>query len=152
MKTISLKNPSHLIALGFGTGLMPKAPGTWGTLVGIPLFILMSPLNVWMYISLTLMSFILGCYVCHQAGLALGEPDHGSIVWDEVVGFLITMSMVPFTWTNVLLGFALFRLFDITKPFPIKYFDKHFKNGFGVMLDDVLAGIMANIILQLIIG
>ena len=147
MNKINLANPLHLIALGFGSGLLPKAPGTWGTVVGIPIYIAMSYLTLPWFLAVTAISFIFGCYCCHVAGIALGEPDHGSIVWDEIVGLMVTMIAIPYSILNIILGFALFRLFDITKPFPIKYFDKHFKNGFGVMLDDVLAGVMANVCL-----
>ena len=150
MSGLKLKNPIHLIAVGFGSGLLPKAPGTWGTVVGIPIYLAMATCSLPIYLGITLASFIVGCYICEVAGRALGEPDHGSIVWDEIVGLMITMLLIPLSAINVILGFVLFRIFDILKPFPIRYFDAKFKNGFGVMLDDVLAGVMANLVLQVI--
>lgn len=152
MKSFNIFNPIHLMAVGFGAGLLPKAPGTWGTLVGIPLYLGMAPnLPGYTYGLGVVILFALGCYFCHVAGKALGEPDHGSIVWDEIVGYLITMVAVPSTWFMVVAGFLFFRLFDITKPFPIRLVDRYMKNGVGVMLDDVLAGVMANLCLHLLV-
>jgi phosphatidylglycerophosphatase A len=151
-----LKNPIHLLALGFGTGCAPKMPGTTGTLVGVlfyfPLVYLSSVYPSWpVYIGVTIALFLLGIWLCEVTANHLGVHDHGGIVWDEIVGFLITMTMVPPDWRYVLLGFVLFRLFDICKPWPINWLDRRVSGGLGIMLDDVLAGIYALIMLQLII-
>jgi phosphatidylglycerophosphatase A len=139
----SLTNPIHFLALGFGSGLMPKAPGTFGTLAAIPLFILMVPLSSIFYAAIVLFICISGIYICGKAASDAGVHDHGAIVWDEIAGFLITMFMVPVSWQSVVVGFLLFRLFDIFKPWPISYIDKHVHGGFGIMFDDVLAGFFA---------
>jgi len=142
-------HPAHFLAFGFGAGLAPKAPGTFGTLVAIPIYILMSLfLGPAAYLALTLVLIVLGIWVCDVTDKALGTNDHGAIVWDEITGFLLTMFLAPLTWWSVLAGFLLFRVFDILKPFPISWFDKNLKGGFGTMLDDVLAGIYAWFCLQ----
>ena len=137
------------LAIGFGSGLLPKAPGTWGTLAAVPISTLLFKLTFIEYAAFILIGFFLGSYACHIAGASLGKTDHSHIVWDEMIGYWITLFLIPPTWTNLTLGFVLFRLFDILKPFPICYFDQNIKNGFGVMLDDVLAGIFANLLLQI---
>jgi len=148
----TLSNPIHFLALGFGAGLLKPAPGTWGTLVAIPLYLLamqvVSPSSM-VYLGLIIVSFIAGIYICGKTAIDAGVHDHGSIVWDEIVGFWITMLFVPVTWQNIALGFALFRVFDIVKPWPIKLLDKHVHGGFGIMIDDVLAGIFAWVLLYL---
>lgn len=147
-----LSNPVHFLALGFGSGLIKPAPGTWGTLSAVPLYLLllmfMSSSSV-AYLSIILISFLVGVYLCGQTAKDVGVHDHGAIVWDEIVGFLITMAFVPLTWSNVVLGFVLFRFFDIIKPWPIKLLDRHVHGGFGIMIDDVLAGIFAWVLLIL---
>ncbi|MCG8671631.1 MAG: phosphatidylglycerophosphatase A [Pseudomonadales bacterium] len=147
----AFKNPIHFLAIGLGSGAAPKAPGTWGTVMGAALYIPLSGLSLWPYLAVVLLSFVIGIYLCGKTSKDWGVHDHGGIVWDEFVGFWITMIAVPFTWYWLLLGFALFRLFDIWKPWPIKYFDQHVHGGLGIMLDDVLAGIFALVILQLVI-
>lgn len=145
-----LSNPVHFLALGFGSGLIKPAPGTWGTLSAVPLYVaLMAFTNSssWLYFTVIIVGFFVGIYLCGKTADDVGVHDHGAIVWDEIIGFLITMCFVPFSWQNVLLGFALFRLFDIVKPWPIKLLDKHVHGGFGIMIDDVLAGLFAFIIL-----
>ena len=140
---LMLSHPAHFFGLGFGSGLVPKAPGTAGTLVGLLLFWLISgyALNVQLIIIAAL--FIIGIYFCHKTGKTLGVSDHGSIVWDEIVAVMLLLAFTPITWLNWLGAFLLFRLFDIWKPFPINYFDAKLKNGFGVMFDDLLAAIYA---------
>lgn len=144
-------NLNHLLALGFGSGLAPKAPGTFGTLAAIPFFLLLSGLSPTSYAVLVLFSFIVGVWVCHKTSEDMGSHDHGSIVWDEFVGFWITMFMVPVSVASVVLGFALFRLFDVWKPWPIALIDRKVGGGFGIMIDDVIAGVFAAISLQLIL-
>ena len=138
-----LSNPIHFLALGFGSGLAPKAPGTFGTLAAVPLFLLVAPLSSPFYLLLLLLMSVAGIYICGKAAEDAGVPDHGAIVWDELVGFLITMFLIPITWQSLLVGFLLFRLFDIFKPWPISYLDKNCHGGLGIMLDDIVAGIAA---------
>lgn len=144
------KNPNHLFAFGFGSGLAKKAPGTFGTLAAIPFFLLLQNLSWPIYLSWLLVTFALGVLWCDRSSKALGVHDHGGIVWDEFVGFWITMFMAPAGWMWILIGFVLFRFFDILKPWPINWLDKKVHGGFGIMIDDVLAGIYALIVLQLI--
>ena len=115
-----LRNPLHLLSLGFGSGLSPFAPGTCGTLAAIPLYLLLAQLPFWYYLAAVAVAFAIGVYLCGYTSNALGEHDHGGIVWDEFVGFWITMIAVPVTWQWVLAGFVLFRLFDIAKPWPVR--------------------------------
>jgi len=145
-----LKNPIHLLAMGFGTGYVPKMPGTVGTLVGILFYLPMVYLSWPVYIGVTIALFLLGIWLCEVTANHLGVHDHGGIVWDEIVGFLITMTLVPPDWRFLLLGFVLFRLFDIWKPWPIRWFDVGVSGGFGIMLDDLVAGLYALLVLQLI--
>jgi len=145
---LSLSNPIHFLALGFGSGMMAKAPGTFGTLAAIPLYLLMAPLTIQWYVGLTLLSVIAGFYICDKAAKDMGVHDHGAIVWDEVAGLLITMIAAPAGWPWLVLGFGLFRFFDILKPWPICWLDTKVKGGFGIMIDDVLAGIFSFVCLQ----
>ncbi len=138
-----LRNPLHLLSLGFGSGLMPFAPGTFGTLVAIPLYLLIAQLDLLYYLAFILLAFAIGVYLCKYTSAALGVHDHSGIVWDEFVGFWITMIAVPVTWQWIVVGFVLFRVFDIVKPWPVKVVDKRMTGGFGIMFDDVLAGLYA---------
>lgn len=155
MQTASLakrvwQDPIYFIAFGFGTGLMPFAPGTWGTLAAIPLFLLLMGVSPVVYLFIVIAAFILGVWVSESVSRDLAVHDFSGIVWDEVVGYLLTMFMVPATFTWIISGFILFRFFDILKPWPIRYIDKHVHGGLGIMLDDILAAIPAWIILQLL--
>lgn len=151
LKRLSMANPMHLLAVGFGSGLAPKAPGTFGSLAALPLVVLLSWwLPLWGYVCFLLVGFGVGVYSCQVASRAMRVHDHGGIVWDEFIGMGITMVAVPISWLSVVAGFVLFRFFDITKPWPIRWLDQHVKGGFGIMIDDVLAGIMA-LVIQLII-
>jgi phosphatidylglycerophosphatase A len=154
MNTPSLKqvftNPDHLFAFGFGSGLAPKAPGTFGTLAAIPIFLVIQDLPIYLYVSWLVVTFALGVFWCDRSSRQLGVHDHGGIVWDEFVGFWMTMLMAPAGWIWVLTGFVLFRIFDILKPWPISWLDKKVHGGFGIMVDDLLAGVYACIALQLI--
>lgn len=147
-----ISNPVHFLALGFGSGLIKPAPGTWGTLSAVPLYyLLMQFMNSASisYFVVILLSFVVGIYLCGKTATDVGVHDHGAIVWDEIVGFLITMALVPLSWVNIVAGFVFFRIFDIIKPWPIKLLDKHVHGGFGIMIDDVLAGVFAWILLYL---
>lgn len=138
-----LESPVHFIALGFGTGLSPRAPGTVGTLVGFPLFLLLNTLPLSIRIGVLVVLFFVGCQLCEITGKALGVADHGGIVWDEIVAFCAVLMTVPEQWPWWIGAFVAFRFFDIVKPMPIGWFDRRFKNGFGVMIDDVLAAAFA---------
>jgi phosphatidylglycerophosphatase A len=138
-----MSNPIHLLAFGFGSGLLPKAPGTYGTLVGIPIYLLIEPLPLTYYAALVGLAFIIGIWLCEVTSRDLGVHDHGGIVWDEIVGYLVTMVFAPTGWIWLLLGFLLFRFFDILKPWPIRWIDKQVRGGFGIMVDDLIAGVFA---------
>ncbi|MGB6291245.1 MAG: phosphatidylglycerophosphatase A [Desulfobulbales bacterium] len=139
-----------LIATGFYSGYLPKAPGTWGSLVGVLLVFLLHALSLQIYLSVVAGLFIVGSFVAGEAEKILDNRDPGVVVIDEIVGMLITMIAVPVTPLTMVLGFILFRVFDIAKPFPVNFFDQHFHGGLGIMLDDVVAGIYSLIIMQLI--
>jgi len=141
-------NPIHLLALGFGSGAAPKAPGTWGTLAAVLIYWPLSQLSPDHYLLMLLVTSVMGIYICGQTARDLGVHDHDSIVWDEFVGFWITMFAAPVGWVWVVVGFVLFRFFDIIKPWPISWIDKKITGGFGIMLDDVIAGVMAALVLQ----
>jgi phosphatidylglycerophosphatase A len=141
-------NPIHLLAFGFGSGAAPKAPGTWGTLAAVLIYWPLSQLSPEHYLLMLLVTSVMGIYICGQTARDLGVHDHGSIVWDEFVGFWITMFAAPVGWVWVMVGFVLFRFFDIIKPWPISWIDKKITGGFGIMLDDVIAGVMAAVVLQ----
>ena len=138
-----LSDPIHLLAVGFGSGLAPKAPGTFGTLAAIPVFLLMTPFADLYYAAVVAIMSMFGIYICGKTATDVGVHDHPAIVWDEFVGFLITMFMIPVSWVTIVVGFALFRFFDIVKPWPISYLDKHYHGGAGIMIDDIVAGFMA---------
>ncbi len=145
-----LAHPAHLLALGLGSGLAPKAPGTWGTLVALPLFLLLMQVpEPWHYAVIAAL-FLVGIPICGIAGRNLGVSDHGSIVWDEIVAMLLVLEFTPHAWPWWLAAFALFRLFDIWKPFPIRQFDARLHGGLGVMFDDLLAAIYAIASLKLL--
>lgn len=136
------------LAFGFGSGLSRIMPGTMGTLAAVPVYYLMTMLPLWAYLGLTLASCVVGIYLCDYASKKLGVHDHGGIVWDEFAGFFITMIALPSSWPWVLAGFVLFRIFDMVKPWPISWLDKHIHGGKGIMIDDVIAGLMAALCLQ----
>ncbi len=146
-----MSNPVLFLAFGFGSGLVKKMPGTIGTIAAIPVYLLFIQTDAWLYSVLTTLVIITGFWICGNAAKLLGEHDFGGIVWDEVAGFLITMWLVPFSWAAVLIGFVLFRFFDILKPWPIKWVDQQVGGGLGIMLDDVLAGCMAAVVLLFIV-
>ncbi len=141
----------YFLAFGFGAGLMPYAPGTFGTLVAIPIYLLLQFCTWQYYLAFVFVAFWVGVQLCHEITIELNQPDYPGIVWDECVGYWITMFLVPFDLKWIILGFLLFRFFDILKPPPIRQLDERLQNGFGVMIDDVIAGVMAWCSLQLII-
>ena len=146
-----MSTPVLFLAFGFGSGLAKKMPGTMGTLAAIPVYLAFIEANFWVYSALTILVTVTGVWICGDAAKRLGEHDYGGIVWDEVAGFLITLWWVPFSWNALLFGFILFRIFDIVKPWPIKWIDQKVDGGLGIMLDDVLAGILAAVVLSFIV-
>ncbi|MDV6327466.1 phosphatidylglycerophosphatase A [Idiomarina sp. Sol25] len=146
---LSWCNPIHWLALGFGSGLAPKAPGTFGTLIGIPAVFLLASLNWWEYLLALVVMTLVGIWICQYTAKAMGEHDHPSIVWDEIVGYAIAMFALPVEPLWLLAAFVLFRIFDILKPGPIGWADKKLSGGNGIMMDDVLAGIFSAVILHL---
>ncbi|NDH66638.1 MAG: phosphatidylglycerophosphatase A [Gammaproteobacteria bacterium] len=129
-------SPAYFLAFGFGSGFSKKAPGTCGTVVGIPIYWLLG------------LAFFIGVRICQRVSEELGVEDYPGIVWDEIVGYLVTMFSLPHTLTWIVLGFALFRLLDILKPQPLRWIDRHIHGGWGIMLDDLLAGLAACAILH----
>lgn len=145
-----MRHPVHFLSLGFGSGLSPFAPGTLGTLAALPLVWLAADLSL-LYLGLiAVLSFLFGIWICAQTTKALGVHDHPAIVWDEFVGYWMTMMLVPKTWPWLLAGFACFRFFDIVKPWPIAWVDRRIRGGLGVMLDDAIAGVQAAAVLWLL--
>lgn len=149
VKTV-LSSPVHFLAFGFGSGLSPKAPGTAGTLAAIPLYLLLVQLPLLGYLLAVCLIALAGIWLCGESSRRLGVHDHGGIVWDEFAGFFVTMIAAPSGWMWIGLGFALFRLFDIWKPWPVRVADRHIHGGLGIMLDDLLAGVYAWLVLQVI--
>ncbi len=145
-----LRNPVHLLSLGFGSGCALKAPGTMGTLVGVLFYLPLQLLALPYYVAVVVVVSLVGIWLCGQTARALGVHDHPGIVWDEIAGYLLTMVAAPTGWGWILLGFVLFRIFDIWKPWPIGLLDKQLKGGLGVMADDLLAGIFSLTIIQII--
>jgi phosphatidylglycerophosphatase A len=139
-----------LLATGFGVGYSPVAPGTLGTLIAIPVYYFLSNILSPIYEITLIGFFFFAVWVSENAETFFGKKDDLRIVIDEMMGFLITMLWVPKTILFIILGFFLFRFFDILKPFPIRHLEKRLKGGFGVVLDDVIAGVYANIILHII--
>ena len=133
-------HPAHFIAFGFGIGLAPVAPGTFGTMLAFPIFMLLVPrLNPYEFTLLLLAMYVIGIWACELSGRKLGVHDHGGMVWDETVAFLLVLFLIPNQLVWQAFAFLLFRLFDIFKPAPIRHFDHSIRNGAGVMLDDLLA-------------
>ena len=144
------RSPARVVAFGFGSGLLKPAPGTWGTLFAWSTYVLLlEPQPESMRLTCIAIAFAIGIWACGRAGRDLGVADHGGIVWDEVAAFWLVLALVPAAWTTQLVAFLLFRFFDIAKPPPIGYFDRRWKNGFGVMFDDFLAAAFCLIIFAL---
>jgi phosphatidylglycerophosphatase A len=141
--SLRLSDPGHLLALGFGAGLSPRAPGTAGTVAALPLYLAASALPTASYVALCAALFALGVWLCGRAAKALGVPDHPAIVLDEILGFLVTMVALPVSPGWIVAGFVLFRAFDILKPWPVSLLDRRVHGGLGIMLDDLAAGLMA---------
>ena len=140
-----------IIATGFYSGYLPKAPGTWGSLVGLFIFFLLHTLSLPIYLAVVAGLFLVGTFTAGEAEKIMDHKDPGLVVIDEIVGMLITMIAVGATPLNMALGFILFRIFDIAKPFPVGFIDQRFHGGLGIMLDDVMAGIYSLVILQVLV-
>lgn len=138
------------IATGFYSGYLPKAPGTWGSVAAFLPWLLIKDLPLSAYMAIVFITFIVGFFTAGSAEKILDRPDAGAIVIDEIVGMFITLALAPNHPLAWLLGFLLFRLFDIKKPFPVSWFDKRIHGGLGIMMDDVAAGMYAFICLQLV--
>lgn len=141
--------PVQFLAFGFGSGLSRKAPGTVGTLMAVPIYLLIGDWSLLYYSLFIIVCAMLGVWICGAASRQLGVHDHPGIVWDEFVGYWITLWAVPFDWVWIIAGFVAFRMFDIVKPWPVSVLDKKVGGGFGIMIDDVLAGVMACLTLHI---
>ncbi len=146
---LAFSNPWHYLSCGLGSGLLPRMPGTWGSLIAIPFFYVFNKLPLWQYGILLIITFAVGVALCGYSEKAFRKKDHSSIVWDEMVGMWITLCHAPFRLDVLIVGFILFRIFDIFKPWPINWLQKHLPGGWGVMADDAAAGIAAWVLLQL---
>jgi len=147
LNKVALRTPSGLLAFGFGSGLSPFAPGTMGTLVAIPFAFALKNIGTPGFWIVLLLSFWLGVRVCDHVSHKLGVHDHGGIVWDEMVGYWLSIAFVPLQWQWLLAAFVLFRFFDIYKPWPIRQIDQKVSGGFGIMIDDIVAALFTIVIL-----
>lgn len=148
---VSLTNPVHFCALGFGSGLIPLMPGTFGSLAAVPLLLVSSYFSPLYFVAITVLFCVIGIHFCGKTADDMQVHDHGAIVWDEIAGMFVTLLFVPVNWMTLLAGFLLFRVFDILKPWPINVIDKRVHGGWGIMLDDIIAGAMACACLHLLI-
>jgi phosphatidylglycerophosphatase A len=146
--SVVFADPVHLLAFGFGSGLARWAPGTFGSAAALVLYFAVAGLPGWAYLAVVALVTVSGFWICGESARRLGVHDHPGIVWDEWAGMLITLAFAPAGLVWVLAGFLLFRLFDIVKPFPARYFDRHWHDGTGIVMDDVVAGIYAWLALQ----
>ncbi|MCX8730239.1 phosphatidylglycerophosphatase A [Gilliamella sp. B2969] len=149
-KYLKLTNPIHFLAVGLGSGLSPIMPGTMGSLMAIPCWLLFNGLQPILYWVLMVVAFIFGCFLCQKTSDDTHTHDSGHIVWDEFVGMWITLFFIPqvsILW--VMIAFVAFRIFDMAKPWPIRWFDKRVPGGFGIMIDDVIAAIFSSITVYL---
>jgi phosphatidylglycerophosphatase A len=147
---VNLFHPAHFLGFGFGSGLVPFMPGTMGSLAAIPLILLMSSLALVPYLLITIVASVVGIYICQKVSDDLGVHDHGAIVWDEIAGMMIVFIAIPISWHSLLIGFLIFRIFDIVKPWPISFLDKNVHGGWGIMVDDLLAGFFSLLCLHAI--
>lgn len=149
-KAYLLRDPGHFLALGAGSGLLPKGPGTAGTLIGVALYWSLAGLDKSVYLSIVAVLFVLGIPLCHRTAQAMGRHDHPAIVWDEIVGYLFTMAFTDPSIRGCLIAFIAFRIFDIFKPWPIRVLDQRVGGGLGIMLDDALAAVYAGLVVVFI--
>lgn len=137
------RDPVHWLAFGLGSGLSPKAPGTAGTLAAVPFGLALMQLPALEFAVIWLIAAVAGVLICDKTSRALKVHDHGGIVWDEFVGYWLILWQAPAVWWWPWAAFILFRIFDILKPWPISWLDAQVRGGVGIMLDDLLAGLMA---------
>jgi phosphatidylglycerophosphatase A len=147
LAAVVLRDPVHILAFGFGSGLAPVAPGTFGTLVALPLFWLTRDLGVALQLGIALVATVAGIWLCGESSRRLGVHDHGGIVWDEIVAMYLVLIVAPLTVAGWVAAFALFRAFDIVKPWPIRDLDHRLGGGLGIMLDDLVAALYAAVLL-----
>lgn len=144
------RNPVHFLAFGLGSGAAPWAPGTMGTLAAVvPYLLWLQSAGIVIFLTVLVIGFIFGIWLCEKTSADLGVHDHSGIVWDEFIGYWLTMFLAPSGWEWALVGFVLFRFFDVLKPWPVKWADRRIAGGFGIMVDDLLAGGYAWCALQL---
>lgn len=146
------RSPIQFLAFGFGVGLSRWAPGTFGTLLAVPLYLTFAGAPLWLYSTIVLIAAALGIWICGRASEELGVHDHSGIVWDEFVGLWIALWAVPAEPVWIVMGFLVFRIFDIAKPWPIGPLDRHVHGGLGIMIDDVVAGIFTCATLHLAVA
>jgi phosphatidylglycerophosphatase A len=146
-RRVALSTPAGFLAFGFGSGLSPRAPGTVGTVAAILPALFLVQLPAGLALLIIALAFVVGIHLCGVTGRALGEHDHGGMVWDEFVGFWLVLLYLPFDWIWWLAAFVVFRFFDILKPWPIRWLDRRVQGGFGVMLDDLIAGFYSLLVL-----
>ena len=144
------QDPLYFFTFGFGSGAIPFAPGTFGTLMAIPFYLILQPLPLFAYLIFVILFIVFSSWASDKVSREIHIHDHPGMCIDEFAGFFVTMINAPLGWKWILLGFILFRLFDIWKPWPIRYVDKNIHGGFGMILDDVIAGIFSMILIQLI--
>jgi phosphatidylglycerophosphatase A len=150
-RRLRMSNPRHLLATGFGSGLSSVMPGTMGSLAAIPIWLLLIQLTWQLYLLLLICGICIGVYLCCRTTRDMRVYDHGSIVWDEFVGVWITLMSLPVNnWQWVIVGLVIFRILDIWKPWPIRWFDRNMHGGMGVMVDDIIAGILSAGIIYLL--
>ena len=148
---VNFFHPLNFLALGFGSGLAKKAPGTFGTVAAIPVVGVLTLFDAWVLSAFIVLGTSIGIYICRFTADKMGVHDHPAIVWDEIVGYAIAMFALPFEWPYILAAFLLFRLFDIVKPWPIRWVDKQLTGGTGIMMDDVLAGLASSAIIHTVL-
>jgi phosphatidylglycerophosphatase A len=146
-RRVALRTPAGFFAFGFGAGLVRFAPGTMGTLMAVPFALLLAQLPLPAYGAALVAAFAAGLWFCGSASRALGREDPGGIVWDEMVGFWLTVALLPPAWGWWLAAFVLFRFFDIVKPWPVRLAERRFAGGLGIMLDDIVAALYAMLVL-----
>lgn len=147
---VVLRNPVNLAAFGFGAGLVPVAPGTAGTLLAVAIYVSIPPVPLAWYLAGVALATGVGIWLCGSCARALRTHDHPGIVWDEIVGYFVTMTAAPPGWLWIVIGFLSFRIFDTLKPWPIGPIDGRVHGGLGIMLDDVMAGVYSCIVVQVI--
>ncbi|TDB45254.1 phosphatidylglycerophosphatase A [Photorhabdus luminescens] len=150
-RRLRMSNPWHLLATGFGSGLSPVVPGTMGSAAAIPFWLLLIQLPEWICWLVIIVGMFCGIVICQRTSDDMKVHDHGSIVWDEFIGTWITLMAIPVvSWQWVLTGFIVFRILDMWKPWPIRWFDRYVHGGLGIMLDDIIAGVFSFVIVWLL--